>query len=210
MQKFLSYTTKSTHHILLPSRINRDQSDGKVFQETITSLFIYPFSESSLVYISSGIVPTKETETHLMEVETMENKRWRNSTKVKVSNQVVQFSAQSGIFGKTYFKNKAIGCPLIRFLVRRWSSHCSVIGNSKMFIGFEERCILLDSTRTCLLQSWNVTRGSGYKDATTCSLCFPIHRKYRHSHPWYWRSVDCHCCVKSNFWKHLYSHWYKE
>ena len=40
----------------------RDQSDVQTVQDTITSLFVHPFSESQLVVLSSGIVATEKIE----------------------------------------------------------------------------------------------------------------------------------------------------
>ena len=60
MQKFLSCGTKTKYEELLPSRIQRDQSDVQIVQDTITSLFVHPFLESQLVVLSSGIVATEK------------------------------------------------------------------------------------------------------------------------------------------------------
>ena len=70
MQNFLSCRTKTTHDNLLPSRIQRDQSDVQTMQDTITSLFTHPFSASQLVVLSSGPVATEKIESHLREAET--------------------------------------------------------------------------------------------------------------------------------------------
>ena len=40
----------------------RDQSDVQTVQDTITSLFVHPFSESQLVVLSSDIVATEKIE----------------------------------------------------------------------------------------------------------------------------------------------------
>ena len=70
MQNFLSCGTKTTDDDLLPSRIQRDQLDVQTVQDTVTSLFVHPFSESQLVALSSGIVATEKIESDLLEVET--------------------------------------------------------------------------------------------------------------------------------------------
>ena len=40
---------------------------------------------------------------------------------------------------------------LIRFLLTKWSSNCSVIGNLQQFIGFDDKCIRIHSNGTCEL-----------------------------------------------------------
>ena len=98
-------------------------------QDTITSLFVYPFSESQLVVLSSGIVATEKIESDLLEAETKGEEQMKNfiekhlvdqtidfyepikqlslgtfsslkKVKVKTNNKVTQYSAQSNIFGK--------------------------------------------------------------------------------------------------------------
>ena len=69
MQNF-SCGTKTTHDNLLPSRVQRDQSDVQTVQDTITSLFVHPFSESQLVVLSSGIVATEKIESDLLGADT--------------------------------------------------------------------------------------------------------------------------------------------
>ena len=69
MQNF-SCGTKTTYEDLLPSRVQRDQSDAQTVQDTITSLFVHPFSESQLVVLSSGIVAKEKIESDLLEAET--------------------------------------------------------------------------------------------------------------------------------------------
>ena len=98
-------------------------------QDTITSLFVYPFSESQLVVLSSGIVATEKIESDLLEAETKGEEQMKNfiekhlvdqtidfyepikqlslgtfsslkKVKVKANNKVTQYSAQSNIFGK--------------------------------------------------------------------------------------------------------------
>ena len=66
----LSCGTKTVHDDLVPSRIQRDQSDVQTAQDTITSLFVHPFLESQLVVLSSGIVATEKIESDLLEAET--------------------------------------------------------------------------------------------------------------------------------------------
>ena len=149
MQNFLSCRKKATHGDLLPSRIQRDQSDVQTVQDTITSLFVYPFSESQLVVLSSGIVATEKIESDLLEAETKGEKQMKNfiekhlvaqtidfyepitqlslgtfsslkKVKVKTYNKVTQYSAQSNIFGKILLiqQNRKINrqeiffCPL--------------------------------------------------------------------------------------------------
>ena len=48
------------HEDLLPLRIQRDQSDVQTVQDTITLLFVHPFSKLQLVILSSGIVATEK------------------------------------------------------------------------------------------------------------------------------------------------------
>ena len=128
MQNFLSCGTKTTHDDLLPSRIQGDQSDVQTVQGTITSLFVHPFSELQLVGLSSDIVATEKIESDLLEAETKGEEQMKNfiekrlvdqtidfyepikrlslrtfsslkKVKVKIYNKVIQFSAQSDIFG---------------------------------------------------------------------------------------------------------------
>ena len=97
-------------------------------QDTITSLFVHPFSESQLVGLSSDIVATEKIESDLLEAETKGEEQMKNviekrlvdqtidfyepikrlslgtfsslkKVKVKIYNKVIQFSAQSDIFG---------------------------------------------------------------------------------------------------------------
>ena len=129
MQNFLSCGTKTTHDDLLPSKIQRDQSDVQTVQDTITSLFVHTFSESQLVILSSGIVATEKIESGLLEADTKGEEQMKNfiekrlvdqtidfyepikqlnlgmfsslkKVKVKTYNKVTEFSAQSNIFGK--------------------------------------------------------------------------------------------------------------
>ena len=60
MENFLSCETKTMHEDLLPLRIQRDQSDVQTVQDTITLLFVHPFSKLQLVILSSGIVATEK------------------------------------------------------------------------------------------------------------------------------------------------------
>ena len=129
MQNFLSCGTKTTHDDLLPSKIQRDQSDVQTVQDTITSLFVHTFSESQLVILSSGIVATEKIESGLLEADAKGEEQMKNfiekrlvdqtidfyepikqlnlgmfsslkKVKVKTYNKVTEFSAQSNIFGK--------------------------------------------------------------------------------------------------------------
>ena len=129
MQSFLSCGTKTTHDDLLPSRIQRDQSDVQTVQDNITSLFVHPFSESQLLGLSSGIVTTEKIESDLLDAETKGEEQIKNfiekrlidqtidfyepikrlilgtfsslkKVKVKTYNKVIQFSVLSDIFGK--------------------------------------------------------------------------------------------------------------
>ena len=70
MQNLLSCGTKTTHDNLSPLRIQRDQSDVQTVQDTITLLFVHPFSESQLVVFSSGIFATEKIERNLLKAET--------------------------------------------------------------------------------------------------------------------------------------------
>ena len=45
MEDFILSRSSTIHHDLLPSRIRKDESDVQVALETITSVFIHPFSE---------------------------------------------------------------------------------------------------------------------------------------------------------------------
>ena len=69
MQNF-SCGTKTTHEDLLPSRVQRDQSDVQTVQDTITSLFVLPFSKSQLVVLCSGIVAKEKIESDFLEADT--------------------------------------------------------------------------------------------------------------------------------------------
>ena len=91
MQNFLSCRTKTTHDNLLPSRIQRDQSDVQTMQDTITSLFAHPFSASQLVVLSSGPVATEKIESHLLEAETKGEEQTKNFIEKRLVDQTTDF-----------------------------------------------------------------------------------------------------------------------
>ena len=67
--EFLSLISSSTHSDLLPSRIQRDQSDVQPVQDTITSIFINPFEEMELISLSSGVIPTDKVTSDLLDAK---------------------------------------------------------------------------------------------------------------------------------------------
>ena len=91
MQNFLSCGTKTTHDNLLPSKIQRDQSDVQTMQDTITSLFTHPFSASQLVVLSSGPVATEKIESHLREAETKGEEQMKNFIEKRLVDQTIDF-----------------------------------------------------------------------------------------------------------------------
>ena len=91
MQNFLSCGTKTTHDDLLPSRIQRDQSDVQTVQDTITSLFVHPFSESQLVILSSGIVAMEKIESDLLEDEVKGDEQMKNFIEKRIVDQTIDF-----------------------------------------------------------------------------------------------------------------------
>ena len=127
MEEFICSETNSIHHHLLLSRIKRDQCDVQDVHDTISSVFINPFSQMELVSLSTGIATTDKIKTDLLDVhaigETATNKfileRLVNTTtqffeplrKLKMGKfssmkKVIKVwrngkvSAQSNIFGK--------------------------------------------------------------------------------------------------------------
>ena len=91
MQKFISCETKSTHQDLLPALIQRDQSDVQIVKDTITLLFIHPFSEIQLVSLSSSIVPAEKIENDMLEAESKGEEEMKSFIEDHLVNQTVDF-----------------------------------------------------------------------------------------------------------------------
>ena len=79
------------HDDLLPSRIQRDQSDVQTVQDNITSLFVHPFSESQLLGLSSGIVTTEKIESDLLDAETKGEEQIKNFIEKRLIDQTIDF-----------------------------------------------------------------------------------------------------------------------
>ena len=49
----------------------------------------------------------------------------------------------------TFLSNNKNKSQLIRFLISRWKSQCSAIGESKLHVSFDEECVCLQSNGSC-------------------------------------------------------------
>ena len=65
MEEFICFESNLIQHDLSPPRIKRDQSDVQTVYDTISSVFINPFSEMDLISLSTGIVPTDKIKNDL-------------------------------------------------------------------------------------------------------------------------------------------------
>ena len=118
-EAYLNYKSSSKHHDLSPSRINKDQCDVQAVYDTISSIFVNPFSEMDLVSLSTGVAPSELITQDLLNAQSVGEKSMKEFiddplkklklgtfssmkkvVKVQTNGKTVQFSAQSNIFGK--------------------------------------------------------------------------------------------------------------
>ena len=70
IKQHVSYKTqKYQHQDLRPSRIKKDEADIQAVISVLTDTFVHPFSESTLVSVSTGIVATEDVAKDLMSAQ---------------------------------------------------------------------------------------------------------------------------------------------
>ena len=71
-----------------------------------------------------------------------------NRSTSQIQFNVIVGSAKITQWG-TFLSNNKNKSQLIRFLVSRWESQCSAIGESKLYVSFDEECVSIQSSGFC-------------------------------------------------------------
>ena len=91
MEELICFESYSIHHDLSPARVKRDQSDVQTVYDTVSSVFVNPFSEMELVSLSTGIAPTDKIKNGLLNAHAIGKTALNKFIEKRLVNQRTQY-----------------------------------------------------------------------------------------------------------------------